>query len=137
MDEAIEVKRETAMATQMLSLDAYIKSLGIKRVIHFPFTKMWTYDINPVLQLAFDQIECPMEKKDSGMRWPLKDHGYKPCGKIIPGMNEADGHYMADAHHQIAVWLYDYIQYGTTIKIKSDDEYLDNDRELNHYALGR
>jgi hypothetical protein len=136
MDPEIETKRETAWATQMLSLDAYIKSLGIKKVIHFPFTKVWTYDTNPVLQAAFDTIDCPMEQKDTGMRWPLRDHGYKPCGDIIPGLNERDGHYMADAHYQIALWLYDYLKYGTTIKIKTADEYLD-DREMNHYKLGR
>lgn len=134
MDPDIEMRRETAMATQMLSLDAYIKSLGIKKVIHFPFTKVWTYDKNPVVQATFDQIECPMERKDTGMRWPLKDHGYKPCGEILPGMNEPDSHYMADAHHQIAIWLYDYIQYGTTIKVLTNNE--KRETEANHYKLG-
>jgi len=138
MDPEIELKRETALATQILSLDAYVKSLGIEKVIHFPFTKVWTYDTNPIIQLALDQVECPLEKKYSGMRWPLRDHGYKPCGEIIPGMNEADGHYMADAHYQIGLWLYEYIEYGNTIKTKSGDEYLGNeDREMNHYKLGR
>jgi len=133
----IEMRREAAMATQMLSLDAYIKSLGIEKVIHFPFTKVYTYNNNPIVQAAFDAIDCPLHKKYSGIRWPLVDHGYKPCGEVIPGMNEPDGHFMADAHYQIALWLYNYIEYGNTIKTKLDDEYLGNDREMNHYKLGR
>jgi len=138
-------KLEITNAAQILGLDAYLKSLGIRKVIHLIWEGYDNSITNPVIQAMLDTVEIPMDDPYEALANVVHSHGYKLCTDITSRNKVIDNHYMADAHHQIAVWLYDYIQYGTKIKIS--EGYVDERHPygkmgsltipINHYDLGK
>jgi len=142
----VRSKLEAANAAQILGLDAYLKSLDV-RVIHLIWEGFSKDEINPTLQTMLDTVEIPMDDPYEALANVVHSHGYKLCADITPRNKIPDNHYMADTHHQIATWLYAYIQYGDRIKLS--EEYIDERdpigklgslRSLDavlHYNLGK
>ena len=139
-------KLESANAAQILGLDAYLKSLGV-RVIHLIWEGFSKDEENSTLQNMLNTVEIPMDDPYEALASVIHTHGYQVCKEISEKNQIPDNHYMADAHHQIATWLYAYIQYGT--KIKLSEEYVDERDpigkmgslrsldEIHHYDLGK
>jgi hypothetical protein len=117
-------KLEAAIAAKILGLDSYLKSLGV-RVIHLIWDGFNKNEINPTLQTMLDTVETLTDDPYEALVNIIDSHGYQACRY----------HYMADAHHQIATWLYAYIQYG--IKIQISEGYSNKrDPIIHHYDLG-
>lgn len=128
-------KLEAANAAQILGLDAYLKSLGI-RVIHLIWEGFSRNEINSTLQAMLDTVEIPMDDPYEALASVIHTYGYQVCKEVSERNRLPDNHYMADAHHQIATWLYAYIQYGEKIKIS--EKYSDKrDPIIHHYDLGK
>lgn len=142
-------KLEAANAAQILGLDAYLKSLGV-RVIHLIWEGFSRNEINSTLQAMLDTVEIPMDDPYEALASVIHTHGYQVCKEVSERNQLPDNHYMADAHHQIATWLYAYIQYGTKIELSKEyiDERdpigklgslrsLDTEDRITHYDLGK
>jgi len=139
-------KLQTANAAQILGLDAYLQSLGV-RVIHLIWEGFDKTEPNPILQTTLNSVEIPVNDPYEALANIIHSHGYQVCKEVSTRNHLPDNHYMADTHHQIATWLYAYMQYGT--KMELSEEFVDERdpigklgslRSLDavlHYNLGK
>lgn len=115
----IDIKLFKKYQTQILSLNAFIQSLGI-RIINMAFFK---FPFGTPMYQHVKQLEWIIDP-EVGMNNALENSGFELCKKNPDKFRnhptgEADGHYEKDGHEQLYKWILDYIKNGRTVTAES------------------
>jgi len=136
----VHKRLEKKMFGQMLSIDAFFKSMGVEKVLHMNFDPITRPHDDPLGRLWRSSLDH-MFDEIRGMDNILPTYGHQRCmlSNENDGKGTVDGHFMADAHHHIAEWVHGFItgEYKEPIKRLGENSF-DDDRNiaLFHYDTG-
>ena len=127
----VQKRLEKKMFAQMMGVDALFKSMGVDRVIHLLFDPVTRPHDDALGRLWRSQCEILFEEV-RGMDFVLPSYGFERCKKSNDedGPKTYDGHFMADAHAQIANWIDKWINKEITIPIKQIDKNTPDDKTI-------
>lgn len=137
---SVHKRLEKKMFSQMLSVDAFFKSMGVEKVLHMNFDPI-TRPHNDALGRLWRSSLDHMFDEIRGMDYILPSYGHQRCqlSNEHDGHGTVDGHFMADAHHHIAEWVQGFItgEYKEPIKRAGENSFDDvNNITLFHYDTG-
>lgn len=115
-DRMMQFNQEEKTWAYMVTLDSFIKSLGITEVVHLPYFKLFRSghrgSLIPQLSELNFLFKDPLR---DGMETYLFSQGYDICrlSNDNEPKGDIDGHFMADAHEHLAECLYKNLKFGT------------------------
>ena len=136
----VQKRLEKKMFGQMLSIDAFFKSMGVEKVLHMNFDPITRPHDDPLGNLWRSSLDH-MFDEIRGMDYILPSYGHQRCNlsNEKDGKGTVDGHFMKDAHAHIAEWVHGFItgEYKEPIKRLGENSF-DDDRNiaLFHYDTG-
>jgi len=137
---AVQKRLEKKMFGQMLSIDAFFKSMGVEKVLHMNFDPITRPHDDPLGNLWRSSLDH-MFDEIRGMDYILPTYGHQRCmiSNEHDGKGTVDGHFMKDAHAHIAEWVHGFITGELKEPIKrAGENTFDEDRNiaLFHYDTG-